>query len=366
MIAFLIWMFIRRRDNFSQVRNTAGARDRRHAHDPAHSRFAPPRLTPGLGFVDTGALYHQSVYATVGTPGPDQLSAMPSVHVAWSLLVALGVVVFSTSRWRWWIIAPPVHHDSCGRRDREPLVVRRHRRRVAHRSGNRGRTLGQHATVYFRQPLRFAASRWWPRCRRRRDTSRAPGRDVSAERFGPRPPAVEEYLNETGIELVRGARRRAVRPPRLRASAGTGRTAVTRWRGRNRPGSPRWAVTARLFLDTRRARRHEAGNEQVRIRRRVGDTNSIPPRRPDRRRANSAARFIRAQTAAPGASGPACRRRYELMCSRQRAQSPTACASWPATNGCPSSSACRRRGARAVTPAGRGAPNRARRGAAAP
>jgi hypothetical protein len=32
---------------------------------------------------------------------------MPSVHVAWALLVALGVVVFSTSRWRWWIIAHP-------------------------------------------------------------------------------------------------------------------------------------------------------------------------------------------------------------------------------------------------------------------
>ena len=106
MIAFLIWMFVRHRDHYPQVRNTmvlvTGA-----ALAIQLIPVAPPRLTPGLGFVDTAALFHQSVYAAVGTPGPDQLSAMPSVHVAWALLVALGVVVFSTSRWRWLIVAHP-------------------------------------------------------------------------------------------------------------------------------------------------------------------------------------------------------------------------------------------------------------------
>lgn len=107
MIAFLIWMFIRHRDAYPQVRNTVvlvtGA-----ALAIQLIPVAPPRLTSGLGFVDTGALYHQSVYARVGTPGPDQLSAMPSVHVAWAFLVALGVLTFSTSRWRGLIIAHPV------------------------------------------------------------------------------------------------------------------------------------------------------------------------------------------------------------------------------------------------------------------
>src|SRR5262249_50250924 len=102
----LIWMFIRHRDNYPQVRNTmvlvTGA-----ALAIQLVPVAPPRLTPGLGFVDTGQLYHLSVYAKVGAPGPDQLSAMPSVHVAWALLVALGVVVFSTSKWRWLIITHP-------------------------------------------------------------------------------------------------------------------------------------------------------------------------------------------------------------------------------------------------------------------
>jgi PAP2 superfamily len=107
MIAFLIWMFIRHRDNYARVRNTVvlvtGA-----ALAIQLIPVAPPRLTPGLGFVDTGALFHQSVYAAVGTPGPDQLSAMPSVHVAWAMLVGLGVLLFSTSRWRGLIIAHPV------------------------------------------------------------------------------------------------------------------------------------------------------------------------------------------------------------------------------------------------------------------
>jgi PAP2 superfamily len=107
MIAFLIWMFVRHRDRYPQVRNTmvlvTGT-----ALAIQLIPVAPPRLTPHLGFVDTGLLFHQSVYARVGTAGPDQLSAMPSVHVAWSMLVALGVIVFSTSRWRWWILAHPI------------------------------------------------------------------------------------------------------------------------------------------------------------------------------------------------------------------------------------------------------------------
>ncbi len=106
MIAFLIWMFIRHRDHYPQVRNTmvlvTGA-----ALAIQLVPVAPPRLTPGLGFVDTALRFHQSVYAPVGTPGPDQLSAMPSVHVAWSMLVGLGVVMFSTSRKRWWILLHP-------------------------------------------------------------------------------------------------------------------------------------------------------------------------------------------------------------------------------------------------------------------
>jgi hypothetical protein len=107
MIAFLIWVFVRHRDRYPQVRNTmvlvTGA-----SLAIQLIPTAPPRLIPSLGFVDTPMLFHQSVYAPVGSPGPDQLSAMPSVHVAWAVLVALGVVVISTSRFRWWIVLHPL------------------------------------------------------------------------------------------------------------------------------------------------------------------------------------------------------------------------------------------------------------------
>jgi hypothetical protein len=65
-------------------------------------------MYPGLGFVDAGDLIGPSVYGKVGTGIADQLSAMPSVHVAWAALVALAVIAAGTSRWRYWILAHPV------------------------------------------------------------------------------------------------------------------------------------------------------------------------------------------------------------------------------------------------------------------
>jgi hypothetical protein len=70
---------------------------------------APPRLLPGDGVVDLAARYGESVYAAVGSAaGADQLSAMPSVHVAWSIIVAWAVITRSTSRWRWLILLHPL------------------------------------------------------------------------------------------------------------------------------------------------------------------------------------------------------------------------------------------------------------------
>ena len=61
-----------------------------------------------LGFVDTAILYHQSVYGRIGTGIASQLSAMPSVHVAWALLVGFGAVMVSSSRTRWFVLAHPI------------------------------------------------------------------------------------------------------------------------------------------------------------------------------------------------------------------------------------------------------------------
>jgi hypothetical protein len=69
---------------------------------------APPRMLASTAMVDTAALYHQSVYTAVPGVDPDQLSAMPSVHVGWAILVAVAVVSTLRSRWRWLAVAYPV------------------------------------------------------------------------------------------------------------------------------------------------------------------------------------------------------------------------------------------------------------------
>jgi len=61
---------------------------------------APPRMFENLGFVDTALRYGQSVYGVAGSGFADQLSAMPSVHVAWAVLEAVFVIQISPSRWR--------------------------------------------------------------------------------------------------------------------------------------------------------------------------------------------------------------------------------------------------------------------------
>jgi hypothetical protein len=100
LIVFLVWLFVRHRPAYPKVRNTVvwvtGICLGMH-----FLAVAPPRLYPELGFVDTAKVYGQSVYGTVGQGLSDQMSAMPSVHVAWALIVGFGVVQFSTSRWRW-------------------------------------------------------------------------------------------------------------------------------------------------------------------------------------------------------------------------------------------------------------------------
>ena len=45
--------------------------------------------------------YGQSVYSWHGGFDADELSAMPSVHVGWALIVAFAVITVSRSRWRW-------------------------------------------------------------------------------------------------------------------------------------------------------------------------------------------------------------------------------------------------------------------------
>jgi PAP2 superfamily len=56
---------------------------------------------PDIGIVDTAVLYHQSVYQSSAGMAADALSAMPSVHAAWALFVAVCALRVTTSPWRY-------------------------------------------------------------------------------------------------------------------------------------------------------------------------------------------------------------------------------------------------------------------------
>jgi hypothetical protein len=104
---FLVWMFARHRDRYPEYRNILALLTLVSLliHLIA---VAPPRLLAGTGFVDTGLLYHQSVYGPVGTGISDQVSAMPSLHLAWACLIALAVVHVGRGGRRWLILLHPV------------------------------------------------------------------------------------------------------------------------------------------------------------------------------------------------------------------------------------------------------------------
>jgi PAP2 superfamily len=106
LIACMIWLFAAHRDRYRQLRTTLVA-------------FtgvclliqlipvAPPRMLPGIGMVDTAVKYGQSVYQAHAGFDPDQLSAMPSVHVGWAILIAIAVIGTAPTRWRWLALLYP-------------------------------------------------------------------------------------------------------------------------------------------------------------------------------------------------------------------------------------------------------------------
>jgi hypothetical protein len=107
LIVMLVWLFAWHRDGYPAVRN-AMAVSTASCLLISFVPVAPPRLLAGTGITDLAARYGESVYAAVGSAaGADQLSAMPSVHVTWSVLVAWAVISTAGSRWRWLVLLHP-------------------------------------------------------------------------------------------------------------------------------------------------------------------------------------------------------------------------------------------------------------------
>ncbi|WP_320782857.1 phosphatase PAP2 family protein [Streptomyces sp. CRN 30] len=106
--AFLVWLYLRRPAHYVWARRVLAAVT--GAALVLHLTFplAPPRMLRSTGLVDTARVYGPSVY---GPPKTDTLSnqfaAMPSLHFGWALMVAVGLIVATRSRWRWlWLLHP--------------------------------------------------------------------------------------------------------------------------------------------------------------------------------------------------------------------------------------------------------------------
>ncbi|MFI1004670.1 phosphatase PAP2 family protein [Streptomyces galbus] len=106
--AFLVWLYLRRPAHYVWARRVLAAVTA--AALVLHLTFplAPPRMLAEAGLVDTARVYGPSVY---GPPQSDHLSnqfaAMPSLHFGWALMVAIGLVAATRSRWRWlWLLHP--------------------------------------------------------------------------------------------------------------------------------------------------------------------------------------------------------------------------------------------------------------------
>ncbi|CAL9611490.1 hypothetical protein SUDANB96_05663 [Streptomyces sp. enrichment culture] len=106
--AFLVWLYLRRPAHYVWARRVLAAVTA--AALVLHLAFplAPPRMLGATGLVDTGRVYGPSVY---GPPQTDHLSnqfaAMPSLHFGWALMLAIGLIVATRSRWRWlWLLHP--------------------------------------------------------------------------------------------------------------------------------------------------------------------------------------------------------------------------------------------------------------------
>lgn len=88
MAVFLVWMWWRRRPLYPPLRLTVVLATLACLLVQVVP-VAPPRLLPEFGFVDTALARGESVYGPYGTGLANQLSAMPSVHVGWAVIVAV-------------------------------------------------------------------------------------------------------------------------------------------------------------------------------------------------------------------------------------------------------------------------------------
>ncbi|WP_371675298.1 phosphatase PAP2 family protein [Streptomyces sp. NBC_01276] len=108
---FLVWLYLRRPRHYLWTRRVlavlTGAALALHLSFP----LAPPRMLGTAHLVDTGQVYGPTVYRAEAAADTvaNQFAAMPSLHFGWALMLAIGMIAATRSRWRaLWLLHPLV------------------------------------------------------------------------------------------------------------------------------------------------------------------------------------------------------------------------------------------------------------------
>ena len=197
--AFLVWLYLRHNDHFYFVRNMFMVAMALALIGYLMMPTAPPRFLPELGFVDTIAYYanvqHDSAFVTLFF---NPYAAVPSMHVAFSLMIAVPAMLIVRPSCRRCSGRSTRAGDVRRDRDRQPLVVRRAAGAVVAATAascavrvltRLGRKPGPGAGLASPRP----DGRSHPRARPRR-TRPARGRRTAAERRAPGRRALDAEL----------------------------------------------------------------------------------------------------------------------------------------------------------------------------
>jgi hypothetical protein len=107
--SFLIWLYMRRNDNFYFVRNmflvAMGLALIGYGLFPT----APPRVLPSLGFTDTvSTIAHVNDNSSIASVFVNPFAAVPSMHIAFALMIGVpGLALCRSAAARaWWSVYP--------------------------------------------------------------------------------------------------------------------------------------------------------------------------------------------------------------------------------------------------------------------
>jgi membrane-associated phospholipid phosphatase len=99
----LLWVYLRRNEAFPRWRNTIMLANLIGLVGYVVVPTAPPRMYPELGFVDTLNNFSISHNSGIVQLGSNPYAAMPSLHAADSLLIALMLFSVVRNRWLRWL-----------------------------------------------------------------------------------------------------------------------------------------------------------------------------------------------------------------------------------------------------------------------